>query len=137
MPEQLKILIADDEADVLRVMSKKITAAGYEVLEAADGQQAWDRIQSGEPDIIILDLTMPGLDGFEVLRKVRLHPPGLKWQPVIIVSAREDLEDMKKGFSLEADHYITKPCQIEDILRAIRVMTQLLPHRKTAAEMEG
>ncbi|MFA5261018.1 MAG: response regulator [Candidatus Omnitrophota bacterium] len=126
-----KILIADDEPEVLRVMEKRIKAEGYQVVKAKDGLEAWTKICSENPDVVLLDLIMPGLDGFEVLEKLRARPAAKKWQPVIIVSARGELEDMKKGFSLEADHYITKPCQMEDVLKAIALMLNLLPQRKS------
>ena len=131
-----KILIADDEPEILRVMEKKIKAEGYQVVTAGDGLEAWAKICGEHPDVILLDLTMPGLDGFAVLEKLRAQPATKKWQPVIIVSAREELEDMKKGFSMEADHYITKPCQMEDILKAIKLMLNLLPQRKPPSEWE-
>ncbi len=134
--EKIKVLMADDERDILEVMSKKIRMEGYEVITAQDGLQAWDFIVSESPDIILLDLTMPGMDGFAVLKKLREHPPSEKWQPVIIVSGLNELEDMQKGFSLEADHYLTKPCRIDDILKAIRLMVGLIPQRKSKSELE-
>ena len=134
--EKIKVLIADDESDILEVMSKKIRAEGYEVVTAQDGLQAWDLIVSESPDVILLDLTMPQMDGFSVLKKLRQHPPSEKWQPVIIISGLNELEDMNKGLALEADHYITKPCRIDDILKAIRLMVALIPQRKSKAELE-
>lgn len=131
----MKVLIADDEPDVLAIMAKKIIEAGYDVLKASDGQAAWDQIVSGNPDIILLDLTMPCLDGYEVLKKLRETPPSTKWQPVVIISARDELLDMQKGFALEADHYLTKPCKIDDVLRAIQLMKSLIPQRKTEKEV--
>ena len=127
----IKILIADDEDVILQIMARKIASQGYEVITAKDGQQAWDKIVSEFPDVIILDLNMPQLDGWAVLSKLRHHPPTKRWQPVIIVSAQHELDDFKKGVSLEADHYLTKPCQIEDILKAIRLMLSLIPQRDT------
>ena len=132
--DKIKILMADDEADVLEIMAKKIRLEGYEVITAADGQDAWMKIAKESPDIILLDLTMPIMDGFSVLKKLRESPPSDKWQPVIIVSALDELEDMQKGFALEADHYITKPCRIEDILKAIRMMITLIPQRKLKSD---
>lgn len=126
--------MADDEPDVLEIMAKKIKAADYDVVAAADGEEAWQKIVSEDPDIIILDVNMPSLDGFGVLKRLREKPPTKKWQPVIIVSAREELADFQKGFSLEADHYLTKPCNIEDILKGIRLMSQLIPQHKAHGE---
>ncbi len=132
-----KVLIADDEADVLRIMQKKIAAEGYEVIVAHDGEEAWNKIKSESPDIILLDLNMPKMDGFEVLKNLREHPPTPKWQPVIIISAYGELNNMKKGYALEADHYLTKPCDVVLILKAIRLMVSLIPQRKSKSEMEG
>jgi len=132
----LKILIADDEPEILEIMAKKIFTQGYTVITAFDGEDAWQKIQRESPDIIVLDLNMPRKNGFEVLQELREHPPEEKWQPVIIVSARTELEDVKKGLSLEADHYILKPCSVEDILKAIRIMTGLIPQHKSPSEMK-
>ena len=127
----IKILIADDEDVVLEIMAKKIASQGYEVITAKNGQEAWDKIVSDLPDIVILDLNMPKMDGWEVLSRLRKDPPAKRWQPVIIVSAQNELESFKKGVDLQADHYLTKPCQIEDVLKAIRLMLSLVPQRDT------
>lgn len=130
----LKVLMADDEPDVLAIMAKKIKAAGYDIVTATDGQEAWDKIVSESPDVILLDVTMPKLEGFEVLKRLREKPPSKKWQPVIIISAREELKDIQKGFSLEADHYLAKPCNIDDVLNGIRLMAKLIPQHKAHDE---
>ena len=127
-----KVLIADDEKEVLEILAKRIQAEGYRVVCAHDGQEAWNKITQESPDIIVLDLTMPKKDGLEILADLRKIPAPPKWQPVIIVSARHELNDMQKGFALEADHYIAKPCTPEDILKAIRLMISLIPQRKTS-----
>lgn len=131
----LKILIADDEPEILEIMAEKIAKKDYTVITAVDGEEAWQKIQSESPDIIVLDLNMPKKNGFEVLQELRKNPPEEKWQPVIIVSARTELEDVKRGLSLEAEHYIVKPCLIEDILKAIRLMTGLIPQHKLPSEI--
>ena len=127
--------MADDEADVLAVMSKKFLAQGYAVIQARDGEEAWEKIQSESPDLVLLDLNMPKLNGFEVLKAMRDHPPLDKWQPVIIISTRGELEDIQKGISLDAEHYITKPCTIEDVLKGVKLMVKLIPHHKTPGEL--
>ncbi len=128
----IKILIADDDPDILAVMAKKIVEAGFEAVAASDGEQAWNKICLENPDVIVLDLVMPGLHGFDVLARLRANPPADKWQPVIIVSGNDELTSMKKGFELEADHYLTKPCQMADVLKAIHLMIGLIPHRRPA-----
>ena len=125
----IKVLLADDEASILEIMSRKIQDAGYGVIAVDNGLTAWDKIQSEAPDVIILDVTMPGLDGWEVLKRVRANPAPKKWQPVIIVSALDQTDNMQHGFDLHADHYIAKPCRIEDVLKAIRLMVSLIPMR--------
>ena len=127
----IKVLIADDEELILEIMARKIASQDYEVITAKDGQEAWSKIVNDVPDIIILDLNMPKLDGWGVLSQLRKNPPTKRWQPVIIVSARNEMESFQKGMHLEADHYLTKPCQIEDILKAIRLMLSLVPQRNT------
>jgi len=71
------------------------------------------------------------MDGWAVLSQLRQNPPTKRWLPVIIVSAQNELESFRKGVDLEADHYLTKPCPIEDILKAIRLMLSLIPQRST------
>ena len=136
MSMPIKVLLADDEVDVLNIMAKKIKLEGYLVVTAQDGQEAWEKIKTESPDIILLDLTMPKMDGFQVLQKLRSEPPSAKWQPVVIISARREMEDMQKGFSLEADHYIPKPCTIADIVKAVRLMEKLIPQRKSQLEIQ-
>lgn len=127
----IKILLADDEEIVLEIMAKKIASQNYEVVTAKDGQEAWEKIVREVPDIIILDLNMPKMDGWAVLSQLRQNPPTKRWQPVIIVSAQNEIEDFQKGVTMQADHYLSKPCQIEDVLKAIRLMLSLVPQRDT------
>ena len=134
--EKIKVLIADDEQETLSIMARKVQMEGYEVVTARDGLEAWEMIVKESPDVILLDLVMPQMDGFTVLKNLRENPPSQKWQPVIIISGLNELEDMQKGFSLEADHYLTKPCRIEDVIKSIRLMITLIPQRKSTSEME-
>lgn len=135
--ENLKVLIADDEPEILDIMAKKVFVQGYTVIKAHNGEEAWQKIQNESPDIIILDLNMPKKNGFEVLQLLREKPPEDKWQPVIIVSASSELDDVKKGLSLEAEHYIVKPSTIEDIIKAIRLVANLIPKHKSPSEIKN
>lgn len=132
--EKVKVLIADDELDILEIMARKIAAAGFEVVTAFDGEVAWEKINKDLPDVIVLDLTMPKMDGFSVLKLLRSNPSHGKWIPVIIVSALGDVKDMERGMELQADHYLVKPCTVEEILRGIRLMLSLAPQRRVSAE---
>lgn len=123
-----KVLMAEDEEGILEIMARKVSGAGYDVITALDGEEAWQKIQDENPDLILLDITMPKMDGWEVLRHVReQHNP--KWQPVIIISALNETHNMQKGFDMKADHYLTKPCRIDEIIKSIRMMISLIPMR--------
>ena len=137
MTARIKVLIAEDEPEVLEIMAKRVEWEGYEVITASDGEEAWAKIQQQAPDVILLDLTMPKMDGITVLKNLRNSPPTDKWQPVIIVSARDEFIDLQKGFSLEADHYLTKPCRVEEVIKAIRLMVNLLPQRRAMNDTSG
>lgn len=100
-----KILIADDEAEIRNVLRLYLEIDGYEVVEAENGLEALEKIQKERPDLVILDIMMPGLDGFRVLRNIREHNN----IPVIMLSAKDADADKILGLDLGADDYITKP----------------------------
>lgn len=124
-----KILIADDDPDIVEYLKKRLLQEEYDVVEAGDGQEALDKVAEENPDVILLDLTMPKKNGFEVLKEVRERFKD-KWRPIIIISANTELEAVKKSYSLEADHYLTKPCSIDNVLKGIRIMISLIPMRQ-------
>jgi len=132
----LKILVADDEPEILEIMVKRIAQEGFDVIPAIDGQEAWEKIQGESPDVVLLDLNMPKMNGFEVLKALRDHPSPGKWQPAIIISTRGELEDIRKGLSLEAEHYLVKPCSVDNILKAIHLVVKLIPQHKSPSELE-
>lgn len=133
----IKVLIAEDQDEVRELMSDGVSAAGYEVVTAKNGKDALEKIEKEAPDVILLDLMMPEMNGFEVLEKLRKELTHNKWQPVIIVSALNELKDMQKSFSLEADHYITKPYEMRDVIKGIEMMASLIPQRKAKFEIDG
>lgn len=124
-----KLLIVDDERDIIETLQDRLLREGYEVTVAFDGEEALLKVREDDPDVILLDLMLPKLNGFEVLKEVR-EKYNDKWRPVIIVSAKTELESVKKCYGLEADHYLTKPCTMENILRGIRIMISLIPLRQ-------
>lgn len=131
MEARIKVLMAEDEPDVLAIMAKSAVKEGYDVVTAIDGEDALAKIRKEVPDVIVLDLNMPKLDGFSVLESIRKQPPADKWIPVIIVSARNELAQMQRGIQLEADHYLTKPCRVDEVIKAIKLMVNLIPQRRT------
>jgi DNA-binding response OmpR family regulator len=98
------------------------------VAVAFDGEEALSKIKEANPDVLLLDLVMPKLNGFEVLKELREKFKD-RWRPVIIISAQTELETLKKCYNQEADHYLTKPCDMENILRGISTMISLIPLR--------
>ncbi len=124
-----KILIVDDEKETAEMLKEGLMREGYGVVLAFDGEEALLKIKEDNPDVILLDLLLPKLNGFEVLKEVKERFKD-KWRPVIIISGQADLESIKQGYNLEADHYLTKPCTMDNILRGIRTMISLIPLRQ-------
>ena len=123
-----KILVVDDDKDIVETISGRLRREGYEVAVAYDGEEALLKVKEADPDVVLLDLMMPKLNGFEVLKQIREKHKD-KWRPVIIVSAETELDTLKKCYDLEADHYLTKPCEIDVVLRGISTMISLIPLR--------
>jgi DNA-binding response OmpR family regulator len=123
-----KILVVDDEPDILQVVSKRLAREGFDVACACDGEEALSKFPEFDPDLVLLDLTMPKLNGFEVLKQIR-EKYADRWRPVIIISAQTELDTLRKCYNMEADHYLTKPCAIDVILRGIETMRSLIPLR--------
>jgi two-component system alkaline phosphatase synthesis response regulator PhoP len=103
-----KILVVDDEIYIVHILDFSLGMEGYEVVTALDGEQALERVASEKPDLIVLDIMMPKLDGYEVCRAVKANP-ATKNVPVILLSAKGRNVDQKMGFDVGADDYITKP----------------------------
>ncbi len=126
--EILKILVVDDEKDIVDLVSARLARERYQVVTAFDGEEALERVRSADPDVVILDLVMPKLNGLEVLKRLREDPSG-KWRPVIIVSANSEMESIKKCYDLEADLYLTKPTTMENLVKGVKTMISLIPLR--------
>ena len=118
-----KILIADDDKDAVEFLQKGLEREGFQVCSAFDGLDAKAKIGTQKPDIIILDLIMPGLNGWQILEWLRNEEKNAT--PIIIVSAKDELDDMKKGYALKADTYLVKPIEINDVLAAINAVSTL------------
>jgi CheY-like chemotaxis protein len=103
-----RVLVIDDEADVRLLYRVNLRHAGFEVLEADDGNRGIEAALEHQPDVVILDLMMPGADGFEVLRVLRAHPDAEE-VPVLVLTADARSEDHRRCFQLGADEVITKP----------------------------
>ena len=123
-----KILLVDDDKDIVETLSSRLAKEGYNVVVAYDGEEALIKVRDDNPDVVLLDLNLPKLNGFDVLKEIRKNYND-KWRPVIIISAQNELEIVKKSYNLEADHYLAKPCTLENVLRGIRTMISLIPLR--------
>ncbi len=116
-PKQL-ILIVDDEAPIVRLTRAKLQADGYAVITASNGQEALDLLERERPDLLVLDVMMPVMDGFETLRQVRTTSQA----PVIMLTARTSDTDKLRGFDLGADDYLTKPFNPEELSARIHAL---------------
>lgn len=108
MSERRTVLVVDDEPDVLLLCRVNLEFEGYEVLEAADGEQAMEQIRAKRPDVVLLDVMMPKMDGWQVLTAVKADPE-LKSIPVVMLTAKVQDQDQIRGWSEGAADYITKP----------------------------
>lgn len=98
------ILTADDDPQLLRLVARNLQLEGYDVLTASDGKQALEQIEAHQPDLVLLDVMMPKMDGFSVCQRVR----EFSTVPIIIVTARGQDQDKIRGLDLGADDYLTK-----------------------------
>lgn len=120
--KRFRILVVDDEQRVLNFLMSKLRASGYEVLTASSGLEALEQAQAEEPDLIVLDVLMPKMDGFETLKELR----SFSAVPVIILSARESNSDKIKGLSLGADDYLPKPFNPDELVARIEAVRRRL-----------
>ena len=114
-----KILIAEDDRDIRELIVISLKYAGYEVVPAADGQQAVDLTVQENPDLIMLDVRMPLLSGFEALEQIKEHPQ-FKDTPVVILSAKGQEAEIKSGLDLGACQYILKPFAPDELIGKIQ-----------------
>ncbi|HET9918715.1 MAG TPA: response regulator transcription factor [Ktedonobacteraceae bacterium] len=112
------ILTADDDPQLLRLISRNLQFEGYDVIAVSDGQQALEHIESQVPDVVLLDVMMPKMDGFTVCQRVR----EFSTVPIIIVTARGHDQDKIRGLDLGADDYLTKPFSVEELLARVRAV---------------
>jgi DNA-binding response OmpR family regulator len=125
-----KILVVDDEPTLVATLRYNLEREGYQVLEAADGEAALSAARSGRPDLIVLDLMLPGLDGREVCRILRRDMT----VPILMLTARADELDKVVGLELGADDYVTKPFSMRELLARVRA---LLRRAVTSPASEG
>ncbi len=111
-----KILVADDEANIIKLLRLYLREAGYEVVAAHDGREALERFKAESPDLVVLDLMMPHLNGFDVCTEIRKESD----VPVIMLTARSDDVDKIVGLEMGADDYITKPFNPREVVARVK-----------------
>ena len=116
---KVKVLIVDDEPFNIDVLEQALDGTDYQVMSASNGQEALGKIHSEQPDLILLDLMMPIVDGFQVLAKVK-DDPMLRDIPIIIVSAEHDSKSIVKGIKQGAEDYLTKPIDTAQFLKKVK-----------------
>jgi CheY-like chemotaxis protein len=116
-----KILIVDDEEVIRKFIKIHLAKLGYEVAEAADGEQALEQLRKDDFDLLICDILMPKKDGWEVIREMKSNPK-TKSIPVIVLTAKNEDSDMFKGYDLGANYYMTKPFTKAQLIYGLQLM---------------
>jgi len=129
-----RILLADDEPDLVWALRHSLADEGYEVFIAHDGMQALSLARLHRPDLIILDIVMPGLDGLEVCRRLR-RDPALAACPILFLTVRSDIEDRVTGLDEGGDDYLVKPLNMRELKARVRAL--LRRGRPTTGEAMG
>jgi DNA-binding response OmpR family regulator len=117
----MRILTVEDEPAILRMLERGLTAAGHQVLTADNGEDGAVLAEDDTVDLVLLDIGLPELDGYEVLSRIRAHRPEL---PVLMLTARDDLVNKVRALDRGADDYLTKPFAFEELLARVRALTR-------------
>jgi DNA-binding response OmpR family regulator len=113
------ILVADDEQDIRELVAYRLSRAGYTIIEARDGQEAFELAADQPPDMAVLDVMMPRLNGFDLTDRLR-HTPATQRLPILLMSASVQEVDISRGFAAGADGYLTKPFTPDQLLTRVR-----------------
>jgi two-component system OmpR family response regulator len=136
---EARLLVVDDEPNIVELLSASLRYAGFEVATASDGDAAVQAAREFRPDLVVLDVMMPGLDGFGVARRLR---EGGARVPIVFLTARDATQDKVTGLTLGGDDYVTKPFSLEEVIARIRAVlrrtsgTAATPSRLTFADLE-
>ncbi len=122
------ILLVEDESELARILTRELEACGYRVLHAVDGQEAVRLHATQRPDLVILDWMLPGLDGLEVLRRIRQASGAASAVPVLMLTARSEEIDRVVGLEVGADDYLTKPFSMRELLARVRALLRRIAH---------
>jgi len=127
-PPEAKLLVVEDEPNIRELLATSLRFAGFEVHVAADGATALKQASTHHPDLVVLDVMLPDMDGFTVTRKLRESG---RFLPIVFVTARDSVEDKVKGLTVGGDDYVTKPFSLEEVVARIRAVL-----RRTRGEID-
>jgi DNA-binding response OmpR family regulator len=119
--ERPVVLAADDDEDILELIAFRLEHSGYTVLQARDGEEALDLARTLRPDLAVLDVMMPKIDGFEVTRRLRQDDSTTR-MPIILLTARTQEADVQRGFDAGADDYIRKPFSPQELRARVQAI---------------
>src|SRR5512139_307716 len=131
----LKILIVDDEKDIVDLIAYNLKKEGYETLKALDGEKALQLIRTKTPNLVILDLMLPGIQGLEVCKRIR-KVPETAVIPIIMLTAKGEEIDKVLGLEVGADDYITKPFSVKELLARVKAVLRRSETRRAAHQAE-
>lgn len=131
-----RILVVDDDPDILQFVRLNLELDGFEVELAGGGREALEKAAASPPDLMLLDVMMPEIDGLTVLRRMRSDPPTANI-PVIVLTARSLAEDRVKGLDLGADDYITKPFDLEELIARVRTVLRRSQQMRDLSPLTG
>lgn len=131
-----KILIIDDDLDTLRLVGLMLQRQGYQISAATNGQQGLEKAFEEDPDLILLDVMMPDMDGYEVTRRLRQNPSTLE-TPILMFTAKTQLDDKVVGFEVGANDYLTKPTHPSELQARVKTLLARVGERKIKAPVVG
>ncbi|MFZ2529315.1 MAG: response regulator transcription factor [Rhodococcus sp. (in: high G+C Gram-positive bacteria)] len=126
---EARVLIVDDEPNIVELLSVSLKFQGFDVATASDGAEGLDRARAFRPDAVILDVMMPGMDGFGMLRRLRADGSDA---PVLFLTAKDTVDDKVSGLTLGADDYVTKPFSLEEVIARLRTILRRAGKLSTA-----
>lgn len=129
-----KVLIVEDDATIARFVELELAHAGYDVYKFSDGESALEQVAEISPDVILLDLMLPGVDGLQVARSVR--EAGLS-MPILMLTARSETQDVVKGFDAGADDYLRKPFEIPELLSRVGALLKRTEYDRPVAQYKA
>lgn len=119
-----RVLVVDDEPEVVSVIREALTSEGFSVLSARDGAECLRKVESGQPDLVILDVNMPGMNGFKTLHALRENED-TRNLPVVMLTVRHERGDELAGLLAGADLYLKKPCNIERLVAGVKRLLEV------------